>query len=191
MSGILGFVLDCQTLIFHKRLEKKEKHAFLLYGATSYLIFFLTFLYAIGFVGSFLVPVKIDREPTIPLTNALVTNLLLLSLFAVQHSIMARPGFKKWWTGIIAEPVERSTYVLLSSVALIILFRYWQPLGGNAWMVSDPVGGYILYGLFAFGWGLVLVSTFLLNHFDLFGLRQTWLYFRGQEYSRLKFDTPG
>ena len=167
-----------------------KKTIFLLYGVICYLIFFLTFLYAIGFIGNFVVPVKIDGEPTTPFASALIINLLLLSLFAVQHSIMARPGFKKWWTGLIPEPVERSTYVLLSSVALIILFRYWQPLGGSVWNVSDPVGVYILYSLFAFGWGLVLVATFLINHFDLFGLRQTWLYFRGQEYSQLEFGTP-
>jgi len=166
-----------------------KKTIFLLYGVICYLTFFLTFLYAIGFIGNFIVPVKIDGEPTTPFASALIINLLLLSLFAVQHSIMARPRFKKWWTGIIPEPVERSTYVLLSSVALIILFRYWQPLGGSVWNVSDPIGVYILYGLFAFGWALVLVATFFDQSFwfvwfapnmALFsgpGILATWIWY--------------
>ncbi len=167
-----------------------KKISFLLYGVICYLIFFLTFLYAIGFIGNLFVPVSIDGEATTPFTTALIVNLLLLSLFAVQHSVMARPGFKRAWTKIISPVIERSTYVLLSSLALIVLFRYWQPMGGSVWSVSNPTAQIVLYCLFAFGWALVLVATFLINHFDLFGLRQVWLYFQDKEYTPLKFGTP-
>lgn len=161
-----------------------------LYGVVSYAIFFLTFLYAIGFVGNFGVPKTMDSLPQVPLAIALLINTGLLSLFAVQHSVMARPGFKRWWTRIIPAEAERSTYVLLSSLALILLFALWQPLGGVVWNVESPVGKALLYGGFAFGWALVLVATFLINHFDLFGLRQVWLYLRGEPYRPLQFGMP-
>ena len=168
-----------------------KRYAIFGYGVVCYLIFFATFLYAIGFVGNIWVPQSIDAAPRLATSEALLINLLLLGVFAIQHSVMARPGFKRWWTRVVPEPAERSTYVLFSSLALIVLFTYWQPLGGMIWQVHDPGGQFTLYSLFAFGWGLVLVSTFLINHFDLFGLRQVWLYLRGQDYTPLSFVTPG
>lgn len=161
------------------------------YGVVSYAIFFATFLYAIGFVGNFFVPSTIDGEPTLPFWTAFAINSGLLGLFAMQHSVMARPTFKKWWTKIVPSAAERSTYTLFSSLALIALFYFWQPMGGEIWTVEHPVAVAVLYGLFAFGWTLVLVSTFLINHFDLFGLRQVWIYLRGREYTHLRFATPG
>lgn len=163
----------------------------LAYGALSYLIFFATFVYAIGFVGDLWVPKTIDGIPQVPLLTAFLINAGLLGLFAVQHSVMARPAFKRVLTRFIPQSSERSTYVLASSLALIALFWYWQPMGGVVWQVSDPLGRALLYGGFAFGWGLVLVATFLINHFDLFGLRQVWLRFKNQAYKPLSFVTPG
>jgi len=162
-----------------------------IYGVTCYLIFFSSFLYAIGFVGNFLVPKSLDSAPEMTFGQALLVNVGLLGLFALQHSIMARPAFKQWWTKFVPPPVERSTYVLFSSLALLLLFWQWQPMGGTIWHVENSMGRLLLYGLFAFGWLLVLVSTFLINHFDLFGLRQVFLYLRGKEYTFLKFATPG
>lgn len=162
----------------------------LLYGVVCYAVFFATFLYAIGFVGNLWVPKSMDSAASLPLGQALLVNLGLLALFAVQHSVMARPAFKRWWTRFVPEAAERSTYVLFSSLALIALFWFWQPMGGVVWSVTDPLGVGVLYALYAFGWGLVLVSTFLINHFDLFGLRQVWLYFLGRPYTPLRFGTP-
>jgi protein-S-isoprenylcysteine O-methyltransferase Ste14 len=162
----------------------------LAYGAVSYVIFFLTFLYAIGFLGNVVVPKSLDSAPTDPWQTALAINLGLLSLFAVQHSVMARPAFKRIVTRVIPPAAERSTYVLASSLALILLFWQWRPLGGVVWDVQSEIGRLVLYGGFAFGWGLVLLSTFVINHFDLFGLRQTWRAFRGQPQTGLRFATP-
>ena len=157
----------------------------------SYAIFFGTFVYAAGFIGNFLVPKTMDSGATGPLGTALLVNGLLLAVFAVQHSGMARPGFKQWLTRYIPEPAERPTYVLLSSLALILLFAAWQPLGGTIWHIESSAGQAILYGLFALGFLIVLVTTFLINHFDLFGLRQVWLYLRGREYTPVRFVEPG
>ncbi|MCU0546290.1 MAG: isoprenylcysteine carboxylmethyltransferase family protein [Oscillatoriaceae cyanobacterium Prado104] len=162
-----------------------------IYGLICYAIFSIAFLYACGFVGNFFVPRSIDSAPMISWQNALLINATLLGVFAIQHSVMARQSFKKWWTQFVAQPVERSTYVLFSSLCLIALFYFWQPIGGSIWNVTNPTGVAILHSLFASGWLLVLVTSFSINHFDLFGLRQVWLYLRGQEYTHLPFATPG
>ena len=152
----------------------------LTYGVLCYVIFFLTFLYAIGFLGNVVVPKSLDSTATDHWLTALTIDLGLLSLFALQHSVMARQGFKRLLTGVIPAAAERSTYVLASSVALLLLFWQWRPLGGLVWDVQHEAGRAVLYGGFAFGWMLVLFTTFVINHFDLFGLRQTWRAFRGQ-----------
>jgi protein-S-isoprenylcysteine O-methyltransferase Ste14 len=162
----------------------------LAYGTLSYVIFFLTFLYAIGFMGNVVVPKSLDSGASDPWLTALLIDLGLLSLFAVQHSVMARPVFKRFVTRLIPVAAERSTYVLVSSLALIFLFWQWRPLGGIVWDVQNDVGRALLYGGFAFGWMLVLLATFVINHFDLFGLRQSWRAFRGQPHSELRFVTP-
>jgi len=163
----------------------------LAYGAVSYTIFFLTFLYAIGFLGNVFVPKSLDSGATDPWPAALAIDLGLLTLFAVQHSVMARKGFKQRLTRVIPVAAERSTYVLASSLALALLFWQWRPLGGVVWNVEHEIGRAALYGGFAFGWVLVLFTTFVINHFDLFGLRQTWRAFRGQPQAALRFVTPG
>ena len=168
-----------------------KRIAFFAYGSFSYLIFLATFLYAIGFIGNFGVPTTLDGAARGPLAVALLIDVGLLTLFATQHSIMARKWFKEWWTRSVPKPLERSTYVLFSSLALILLFWLWRPLGGVVWSVEEPVGRFVLRASFAFGWLTVLVSTFLINHFDLFGLRQVWLYLRGRSYTTLNFGTPG
>ena len=161
------------------------------YGVIAYAVFFVTYLYAAGFIGNLVVPKSLDSIPTAPLGIALLINLGLLSVFAIQHSVMARPWFKRMLTRIVPQAAERSTYVLASSLALILLFWQWSPLGGVIWDVQDPTGRAVLYGGFAFGFLLVLVTTFLINHFDLFGLRQVWLHLLGREYQPLNFVTPG
>lgn len=162
-----------------------------LYGVVSYVIFFVTFLYAIGFVGNLVVPKAIDTPPTAgTFWRGLLANVILMSIFAVQHSVMARPAFKKWWTRFVPRPIERSTYVLFSSLALILMYWQWRAMPDAVWTVTNPIGVYLLWLLFFTGWGLILFSTFLINHFDLFGLRQVDHYRRGVEYKYLPFGTP-
>jgi len=161
------------------------------YGTLCYLVFLATFVYAVLFLGNIGLPRTIDGEATAPLWQALLINTLLLGLFAVQHSVMARPAFKQWWTRWVPKLVERSTYVLFSSLALLLLFYAWQPMGGTLWDVRDPIMRGTIYSLFAGGWLLILVATFLINHFDLFGMRQVWLYVTHRPYTPLEFKTPG
>jgi protein-S-isoprenylcysteine O-methyltransferase Ste14 len=164
--------------------------AALLYGAFCYIVFLLTFLYAIGFVGNIIVPKSIDSGVAGPITEALVVNVILLSLFAIQHSVMARAGFKRWWTQFVPSAIERSTYVLLSSLVLILLFWLWRPMPDVIWAVTNPIGAGILTALFWVGWAMVLVSTFLLSHFDLFGLKQVYAHWRGTVSKPPEFSTP-
>jgi protein-S-isoprenylcysteine O-methyltransferase Ste14 len=168
-----------------------KRLALFVYGVLCYAVALATLLYAAGFIGGFLTPTTLDGGPTAPLWEALLIDLALLVLFAVQHSVMARPAFKRWWTQVIPEPAERATYVLAASVALIALFALWQPLGGRVWHVEDLGIRLVLYALFAFGWALVVSSTFLIDHFDLFGLRQVWLHLHGRPYTSPRFVTPG
>ncbi len=162
-----------------------------IYGTACYLVFLATFLYGVAFIGNIGLSKTIDGTATVPFGQALLINALLLGLFAVQHSVMARPAFKRWWTRLIPKPVERSTYVLFSSLALLLLFHTWQPMGGTVWELNNPIMRGAIYGLYAGGWLLILVTTFLINHFDLFGMPQVWLYLKSLPYTPLKFATPG
>ena len=161
-----------------------------LYGVGCYGVFFATLLYAIGFLGNVWVPKSIDSGPDGSVAAALAVNAALLGAFAVQHSIMARRWFKRAWTRVVPPPVERSTYVLFSSLALLLLFWQWRPIGGVVWDAGAGPLAWLLTGGFAAGLLIVLVSTFMINHFDLFGLRQVYLYLLGREYTQIPFRTP-
>jgi len=163
---------------------------YFVYGCLCYLLFLATFLYAIAFVGGFAVPTRLDGAPSSSLAVSLAIDALLLGVFAVQHSVMARQWFKRWWTQIVPWSIERSTYVLFASLALDLLFWQWRPLGGTVWSIRHPAVRTIVWTVFAFGWLQVLVMTFLINHFDLFGLRQVWLHLLGRQYTRVRFAMP-
>jgi methanethiol S-methyltransferase len=164
--------------------------AIFVYGAVCYLVFLAVFLYGIGFIGGFLTPTTLDGTPDRPLAEALAIDLALLAAFAVQHSGMARPAFKRWWTRVVPEAAERSTYVLLSSLALVALFVFWEPIGGVIWTAPQGLVQNAVIGLYVFGWMLLLYTTFLIDHFDLFGLAQVWRHLRRQSYRPPQFRTP-
>ena len=156
-----------------------KRLAFFIYGCLAYLVFVATFLYGIGFVGGFVVPTRLDGPPRAPLGPSLAIDGGLLALFAVQHSVMAGRWFKKWWNRIVPHAIERSTHVLCASLSLLLLFWQWRPWGAIVWSVDNAPGQAALWALFAYGWAVVIVATFLINHFDLFGLRQVWLQLNG------------
>ncbi len=162
-----------------------------LYGLVCYVIFFVTFLYAVGFVGNLVVPKGIDTGTPGPMVEAIIVNVILLGLFAIQHSVMARPGFKLWWTKLVPEQVERSTYVLLASLLLLLLYWQWQPIGQVVWSVENEIGVAVLWAVFALGWLIVLLSTLMIGHFELFGLQQVFLKLTGREQAPIEFKEPG
>jgi protein-S-isoprenylcysteine O-methyltransferase Ste14 len=164
--------------------------AMVLYGCVAYALFLLAFLYAIGFVGDLVVPKTIDGGPAGPLASALLVDLSLLALFAVQHSVMARPAFKRAWTRVVPEPIERATFILCASLVLLLLFWQWRPLAGPVWAIESPIGAGALWAAFWAGWGLVLLSTFLIDHFELFGLRQVFAHLAGRPAPAPMFKTP-
>jgi protein-S-isoprenylcysteine O-methyltransferase Ste14 len=167
-----------------------KRTAFLLYGSICYGVFFVTFLYAVGFLANRVVPKSIDSGTEGPVAAAVLINALLLGLFALQHSVMARPGFKQGWFRWMPRPIERSTYVLLTSLLLLLLFWQWRPLPGIVWEIGDPLLHSAVLGLFVVGVLTVLYATFLIDHFDLFGMRQVYLYWRGRPYTHPDFATP-
>jgi methanethiol S-methyltransferase len=161
-----------------------------LYGTVCYAVSLVVFVYAMGFIGGFLTPTTLDGPPDFPLAAALMIDIGLLVVFSLQHSIMARPGFKRWWTQIVPEAAERSTYVLASSLALGAMFVLWEPIGGVVWQLSDGPARRAVVGLYIFGWAMLFFTTFLIDHFDLFGLKQVWRRLTGKQYRAPRFFTP-
>ncbi len=161
------------------------------YGVAAYVFFFATFLYAVGFAGNFGVPKPIDGGASVPLAEALIVNLMLLAVFAVQHSVMARRSFKRWWTRIVPEPIERSTYVLAATLALALLLWQWRSITQPViWEVHHQTGVWAIQAVFWLGWAVLLISTFLINHFELFGLRQVFAGLTGRALPKAEFRTP-
>ena len=168
-----------------------SRAAALIFAILAYAIFFATFLYLIAFVGDLsIAPRTVDVGPDSPLAIAVAIDVALIALFGLQHSIMARQGFKRWWTRFVPWAVERSVYVLMASLALIILMSLWRPIDTIVWNVGDPLVSDLIWVVFWLGWGMVLLSTFLINHFELFGLQQAWFHARGREASRPEFRQP-
>jgi len=162
----------------------------LIYGTFCYLLFLGVFLYLIGFLGDFIVPKSIDSAGTLPLFQALLINTLLLSLFAIQHSVMARKNFKNWITKVIPKSIERSTFVLATNVVFLLFFWQWQPIQGTVWNIENETVTLLIWGLFGTGWLIVLISTFLINHFELFGLQQVYNNLRQKTFVAPHFQTP-
>ncbi len=162
----------------------------MLYGAVSYLIFLAAFLYAIGFVGDIVVPRSVDHAIAAPVGQAIVVNALLLGLFAVQHSVMARPAFKRWWTRFVPHPIERSTYVLAASLVLFLLYWQWRSMPAEIWHIGPPAVRLAVWVVFWLGWATVLLGTFMISHFDLFGLRQVYLFWSGKPHIDIGFRAP-
>lgn len=167
-----------------------KKTLILIYGITTYMLFFAVFNYAILFIGNILVTPSLDSIGETNLFQALLIDIGLLTAFALQHSIMARPAFKQRWTQLIPKPAERSTFVLISTVLLAVIIFFWQPLGGIVWQVTNTTYVSVIYCLFAIGWSILFLASFQINHFDLFGLRQVWLFYTGKPYTHLPFKTP-
>ena len=167
-----------------------KRSAAMIYGVFCYAMFNGVFLYSVGFIGNFGVPTALDGPTRTSLPRALAINGLLLAIFVLQHSGMARPAFKRWWTKLVPQPIERSTYVLFSNLAMILMFVFWEPLGGSVWVVQHQAARIAILALYGVGWLTVLYSTMLLNHFELFGLRQAYLYWRGRPYEPLPFNEP-
>jgi protein-S-isoprenylcysteine O-methyltransferase Ste14 len=165
--------------------------AVLMYGSAVYAMFLGVFVYAVGFIGGFMTPTSLDGPLVGPLWQAIAVNLMLAAAFALQHSVMARPEFKAIWTKFVPEEIERSTYVLATNIVMLAVFFLWRPMGMTIWNVEHPVLRNVLWAGYGFGWLTVLVTTFLINHFDLFGMRQVWLYVCGKPYTQLPFKTPG
>ncbi len=167
-----------------------NKNTILIFGSISYVLFLVSFLYAIGFMTNEIVPKSIDSGNVAGLTSSIIINLVLLGLFAAQHSIMARPQFKNWWHNYVPVAAERSVYVLASSLLLFLLFWLWQPMPEMIWQFENTFLRTVVWTIHGAGWAIVLISTFLINHFDLFGLRQIYLNYKDQEYTALEFKTP-
>lgn len=169
----------------HNQLMKR--YVTVAYGAAAYLLFLAVFLYLVAFVGNFWVPRTVDRGLPAPIGQAVLVNMVLLGLFGLQHSVMARPGFKAWWTRAVPPSIERSTYVMLSNAVLVLLYWQWRTMPAVIWKVELPAGRLVLWTLFWLGWAIALASTFMINHFDLFGLRQVYLAWRGKPYTHIAF----
>jgi protein-S-isoprenylcysteine O-methyltransferase Ste14 len=165
-----------------------KRYIFFLYGLLAYLLFFAAILYGIGFVGNLPLPKGIDDGATGPISTAIVVNVSLLLLFAVQHNVMARPWFKDWWTQFVPRPIERSTYVAAASLILMLLYWQWRPMPDVVWHVENAVGRGILWALYFLGWALVFYSSFVIDHFELFGLKQVWLHLAGREMATAPFS---
>ena len=181
---------DIQAISQHARVSTAGRLVAFFYGIIAYVVFFVTFLYAVGFISGFVVPKTIDSGPAGPVVEALIVNVLLMSLFAIQHSVMARRQFKQWWMLYVPKSVERTTYVLLASLVLLLLFWQWRPMPAVVWQIAAPPAA-MAVTMFGFaGWLIVLLSTFLINHFELFGLNQVANNLVGRPMPAPRFRTP-